>query len=155
MRYGYGRIATFLLATMALVAAGCGGGSDSGTQPTPQPTPTPGPTTILTGTFVGLDADFFRTFDFASPASGTVTATAAWTFATNDLDIFVVSGNTCSTFNAAGVPSGPGCTILCSDVRLTGSTATCSLSATAGNARLMIANFGPGGESGTYSVTVR
>lgn len=141
-------------ALLALGILGCGG--DSGTSSTPTSTATPAPTTtvISTGTFVGLGANRFQTFDFASPASGTVVASLAWTFAANDVDLYVVSGNTCNTTNTIGTPTGAGCTILCQDIRVGGTTATCNLNATSGNARLFIVNLGPGGESGTYQVTV-
>ena len=42
-------------------------------------------------------------------APGLVAPTLRWTFASNDVDLFVVSGTTCST-HVDGVPSGAGCT---------------------------------------------
>jgi hypothetical protein len=101
-----------------------------------------------------LERSTFRPFDFAAGTAGTLTATANWTFSSNDVDIFVTSGNTCQTFSNAGVPTGAGCTILCQDIAVGGTRASCTFSATSGNARLLVVNFGPTAESGTYLITV-
>lgn len=130
---------------LAAGLAGCGG--DDG------PT-TPSTSTLTSGSFSGLQAGTFRAFDFSASGSGTVLANAIWTSSANDVDLFVVGGTTCSTVASNGRPSGSGCTILCEDVRVGGTTASCSLSATSGSARLFIVNLGPGTESGTYQVTL-
>jgi hypothetical protein len=83
-----------------------------------------------------------------------VRATLQWTFASNDVDLWVVSGTTCSTVNAGLVPSGPGCTILCQDIGVVGSSATCSFNSTSGTALVWATNYGATSESGTWIVTV-
>ena len=145
------------LAMAGLVLLGaCNGGGGGGNTPTQviQP-PQPTTSTILTGQFVGLPSDNLVTYDFASPTSGTVTATATWTSGANDVDIYVVAGNACTTTNGIGRPTGANCTILCDDDNVGGNTAACNLQATSGQARLFVVNLGPGTESGTYTVTVR
>lgn len=143
-----------LAAGLALMSACGGGGNGGGTQtPVTQP-PQPTTSTLAAGTFVGLGNLRFQTFDFASPRAGSLTATAVWTFGGNDVDIYVVSGNTCTTTNGIGTPTGAGCTILCQDISVGGVNARCTTNVTAGNGRLFIVNLGPGGESGTYTITI-
>jgi hypothetical protein len=151
------RVGPWLAMTGLVLLGACNGGGGGGNNPTPvtQP-PQPTTSTILTGQFVGIPSQALGTFDFASPTTGTVTATATWTSGGNDVDIYVVAGNACTTTNTFGRPTGANCTILCDDDRVGGNTATCNLQATtSGQARLFIVNLGPGTESGTYSVTVR
>jgi hypothetical protein len=76
-----------------------------------------------------------------------------WTFASSDIDVWVLNGTTCST-HSNGVPSGAGCSIACQDVSVGGTTATCSFTAAAGNYRLWFTNYGTQNESGTYIVTL-
>jgi hypothetical protein len=44
--------------------------------------------------------------------------------------------------------------ILCEDIRVGGTTATCTVQAQPGVGRLFVSNLGPGRESGTIQVTL-
>ncbi|MEO8362272.1 MAG: hypothetical protein ABI672_19760 [Vicinamibacteria bacterium] len=137
-----------------VVNAGCGGSSSS---PTPTATPAPAPvtTTVASGTGVFNRNSTGRITDFTLTAAGTVTATLRWTLATSDLDIWVLSGLTCSSVNVdTDVPQGTGCTILCQDIGTTGTSATCSFSAPAGSYRFWAANYSGTNETGSFTVTV-
>lgn len=139
-----------------LVNAGCGGSSPSAPS-TPAPTPVPAPvtTTVTSGAGPICASCSAPVADFSLGSPGTVTATLRWTFASSDVDIWVLSGTSCNTFNLTTlVPSGAGCTVLCQDIGVVGTTATCSFSGTAGTYRLWGANYGSQNESGTFTVTV-
>jgi hypothetical protein len=137
-----------------VVNVGCGGSSSS-PSPTPAAAAAPVTTTVAqaAGAINPLTASPVADFSLAS--AGTVTATFRWTFATTDIDIWVLNGTTCNTSNLLGVPAGAGCTILCSDTRTAaGTSATCSFAATAGTFRLWATNYTAQNESGTYTITV-
>ena len=87
-------------------------------------------------------------------APGLVRATLQWTFASNDVDLWVLSGTTCASVDNNLVPSGAGCTILCQDIGTTGTSATCSFNSTTGTALVWATNYGRTSESGTWIVTV-
>lgn len=140
-----------------LINAGCGGSSPSAPS-TPAPTPVPAPvtTSLGQGTYQGPSGSTgpLPGAVVTATTAGTVTATLRWTFASNDVDLFVLSGTTCTT-HANGVPTGAGCTILCRDVAGPGlASATCTFAATAGAALVWATNYGPTSESGTWIVTI-
>jgi hypothetical protein len=136
--------------------SGCGGGSSTSPSPAPAPTPVPGPVTtnIGQGTYRAdpLGTGALATINLGAP--GLVRATLQWTFASDDVDLWVLSGTTCATVNSDLVPSGPGCTILCQDIGTTGTSATCSFNSTSGTALVWATNYGRNSESGTWIVTV-
>ena len=134
--------------------AGCGGSSSSSPTPVATPTPAPVTTTVTQGAGTINPQATSVVTDFSLSAPGTITATFRWTFATSDIDIWVLSGTTCTTTTPNGVPSGAGCTILCQDIGTTGTSATCSFAGTTGSYRLWGTNYGTQNESGTYVVTV-
>ena len=138
-----------------LVNAGCGGSSTPSSPSAPAPTPVPVPvTTVVTTGQSGINArgsGVVTDFSLASP--GTVRATLRWTFASSDVDVWVLSGTACNT-QVNGVPTGAGCTILCQDIGTSGTSATCSFAATAGTFRVWGTNYGSQNESGTFEVTV-
>lgn len=151
-----GRRLMVALAMGGLVINGGCGGSGSSTSPTPVATPTPAPvtTTITSGAGTIPPLATGPVTDFALATPGTVTATLRWTFASSDIDIWVLNGTACGTADSSGVPSGAGCAILCQDIGTIGTSATCSFAGAAGNYRLWATNYGSQNESGTYSVTV-
>lgn len=138
-----------------LVNSGCGGGSSPSAPSTPAPTPVPAPTTTVLGqgTYQGPSGATGPIATITLNAAGVVRTNLRWTFASNDVDLFVVSGTSCATHNQ-GVPSGPGCTILCQDVGTVGTTATCSFNSTTGTALVWATNYGATAESGTWEVTL-
>jgi hypothetical protein len=143
-----------LLVGVVLSGVGCGGGSDSPSAPTVVATPAP-PTVVpvRSGSFL-LSAGTFTLADFSVGQTGRIDARASWASGINDVDIHIVGGTSCTTTNALGIPSGAGCTILCSDTALTGTSASCNFQSTTGNARLFIVNLGPFTETGNYEITL-
>lgn len=138
-----------------LVNVGCGGSSSS-PSPAPAPTPVPAPVTTRLGsggyTAAPLGTGALATITLGNP--GAVTANLRWTFASNDVDLWVLSGTSCTTVNSDLVPSGAGCTILCQDIRVGGTSATCSFNSTSGTALVWATNYGSSNESGTWEVTI-
>lgn len=65
--------------------------------PAPAPTPTPGGTTVIREESTSLASLTRRTVTFATSAAGTISVGIDWTFASNDIDIYLASGtNPCS-----------------------------------------------------------
>jgi len=82
--------------------AACGGNTPV-TSTSPPPTPTPAPVTrqIHDDAFA-VPSDSVVSDTFATTSSGTLEVTVDWTFASNDVDIFIARGNepcTLETFN--------------------------------------------------------
>lgn len=150
-----GRGFALVLAIGGLVASGGCGGGGSSSSPSSVPTPTPAPatTTLGQGTFRADARTSGAIATITLNQTGVLATTIRWTFASNDVDLFVVSGTTCST-HVEGVPTGTGCSILCRDVGTTGTTATCSFNATTGSALVWVTNYGSTSESGTWVVTL-
>jgi hypothetical protein len=134
------------------VMTGCGGDSPtkpSGT-PTPGATPVPSTTTVLVQpTITGLRPGFGDFLDFTVPSTGTLDADFSWTFASNDVDIYLTT-QSCPSVAALTTPGG--CTILASDQTLQ-KPAHFSFTVTqAGGARFWVVNFGSSNESGSGTV---
>ena len=150
------RLAVAFALTVALPA--CGGGGSTSPNPVPTATPTPAPTTtvIFQSAFPPLDQFNYALGDFPIPNNGTVRATLEWTFATNDLLFFIFSGTTCTdleTFLTTG--SAPGCTLLGQQFTPGVKPKVISFDVTAAqNARILVANLGPTGESGVVQITL-
>jgi hypothetical protein len=128
---------------------GCGGGGDSNpVGPTPPQTVT---TTLPTSTFVGIVPGEVRFTDVTVNVTGTLTATLDWTFASNDLDIYVTSSS-CTVTTTNDIQN------VCSAIGRTTSTSAkperLTVSVTPGPVRVWAANFGPTSESGTLAITV-
>ena len=65
--------------------------------PTPTPTPTPGGTNVIGQGSAGLPPLTLLSVPFSTSSAGTIGVTTDWTFATNDIDIFLAAGtNPCS-----------------------------------------------------------
>jgi hypothetical protein len=131
---------------LALGLAGCGGDSGTG----PDPTPTTVTTTLPTFTFTSLRPGQVRYTDVQINVTGSLSATLDWTFASNDLDIYVTS-TSCSVSTTTGIQT------LCTAIGRTTSTSSkperLTVNVTPGNLRVWAANFGPSSESGTLSLT--
>lgn len=153
------RHAGLRLAALTLVAVlpGCGG--DSGNTPiVPTPTPVPQPTTtvIFQSAFPPLGAFDAAAGDFSIPNAGSVRVTMDWTFASNDMDIFVFSGTTCADFETFfRTGAAPGCTLLGQDIDPVRKPAVVQFTAAAAqNARILVLNLGPTNESGVVQITL-
>jgi hypothetical protein len=95
-------LAAVCVALMLVGLSACGGGTPL-TGPSPSPTPAPAPVTTLVhddsfavGTKVAVPDTFTTT------STGTLDVTVDWTFASNDIDIFIARGTepcTLQTFN--------------------------------------------------------
>lgn len=132
-----------------VVMTGCGG--DSPVKPSASPTPVPQPTTsvLVQPTITGLRPGFGDFLDFNVPNTGTLDAEFSWTFASNDVDIYLTT-QSCPSVAALTTPGG--CTILASDQTLQ-KPARFSFNVTqAGGARFWVVNFGPTNESGSGTV---
>src|SRR6185503_6732380 len=96
------------LLTMSVLSA-C---TDHGTGPSPVVTPTPVPppvTTVLSQpTVSGLRPGFGSFLDFNVPNTGALDADFNWTFASNDVDIYLTTP-ACPSVTALTTPGG--CTI--------------------------------------------
>lgn len=148
----------FALATavaFALLLGGCGGGDDppclNPTAPGCQPSPLPSPevrTLILEGSFSGLEELMLARVPFDTPSTGRIEATVDWTFATDDVDIYLVRGTcTLDQFNTGTCPF----------VTFSESASTKPETISAGNQAassysLYIGNRGPAQESVSFQI---
>lgn len=138
-----------------LVAAGlpaCGGGDGGGggggiTQPPPPSTVT---TTLPTFTFQNVGAGTLAFTDVTVNGTGTLSGTADWTFAANDLDIYATA-TSCSATNVNNLQSG--CAAIGRTTSVSSKPERLTVNVSAGSYRLWIANFGPGAESGTLQLS--
>src|SRR5262245_26735650 len=96
-------------------------------------------------TFVGLQPGVASFRDFTVGVTGTMGATLDWTFSFNDLDI-VVTSTSCFVLITCS-PIGEASSETAKPERLT-------VNVTPGSIRVWVANFGPGAESGTLSLSV-
>jgi hypothetical protein len=138
--------------SIAMVLGACGGGGNTPDPVfTPTPTPPPPPPRVVAEGSGSLEADFLgRVNPFTTTLPGRIDATVDWTFATNDVDAVLVSGN-CSfeQFEAASCP------ILASALSVTAKPERLSVqSAPAGTYTLFIGNAGPDDESVSFQVVL-
>lgn len=141
-----------LVTLSGLGACGKRGGS-SPTAPAPVPAPpNPVTTTVREGSFTGLDPDFLLVVPFNLTVAGDLEAVADWTFASNDLDLFLTRGtNPCD--NGNNQIDFDLCTILVAETGAT--TKPERLRApglTTGAYTLYIGNAGPDRESLSYLI---
>jgi hypothetical protein len=98
------------LCSMIIALSACGGGSTDPdpVRTTPSPPPPPPVTTVIAqGAFTGLPPRVAAFLPFTVTAAGSLEVAVDWTFATNDVDVFVVQGtNPCTVaqFNAGTCP---------------------------------------------------
>jgi hypothetical protein len=99
---GFTVLSSLVVAAIALGLSGCGSDKNP-TNPTPTPTPTPAPVTrVVSQGSDTLESETLGAVVFTTTASGTVGVEVNWTFATNDVDIYLARGNdpcTEETFN--------------------------------------------------------
>ena len=141
------RMAAVMGLTMALSACG-----SSSTSTTPSTTRTilsqgnfttasaPAGTRDLTGTDVAF-------FPVTLTSAGTLDVTASWAAQANDVE-FAIHQGTC-TFSNLGTTA---CVSLMESGKPTTKGATIAKALAAGNYTMLIVNYGPGSESGTYQV---
>jgi len=133
---------TLLLAVLGITFSSCGGGGSSSTGPS-----TPSRTIVGTRSFslAVLDAAFIDV-SITGSGSGTLDATANWTFSSDDIDIYVTSTGCSDIFLG-------GCSIQAQANSATTKPERVTLGVTAGsNYRIWVVNFGPGFETGTLEV---
>jgi hypothetical protein len=142
------------VAAFALVAglSACGGGT---TTPTNNggggsTGPTTVTTTLPTFTFNSVPPSVVVFTDVSVNGSGTLSATADWTFSSSDIDIYVTS-TSCAATNVNNLQSG--CVALGRTTATTAKPERLTVNVAQGNYRLWIANFGPSTESGTLQAT--
>ena len=93
------------LILLAIALPGCGSSTTGSLNPTPIPTPTPAPPTgvatlIDEDNFSGLGAQFLAGIPFDTTISGTIEATVDWTFARDNVEVYLVRGScTIDEFN--------------------------------------------------------
>lgn len=142
-----------LAAAVAVVLTGCGGGSSPSAPSTPRPTPAPTPTTLVVrqSSYTGLKPDFLLIVPFSTTTRGDLEAVADWTFATNNLDLFLVAGtNPCSTPDGIDFSA---CSVLVAEVNPSTKPERLRVPALAAGAyTLYIGNHGPGDESLSYQI---
>ncbi len=152
-------LACALVLGLALVLPSCGGGSGGSTSPTTPATPPPRVrNVILQSTFSGLepfDTSEMVWFDpFTTTATGDVDITVDWTFASNDVDVFLARGTVGQAQSPACQEDRPDCPL-----ELVASTETLSKPETltifglaAGSYLVVVVNFGTTVESGVVLV---
>lgn len=135
-------------AFLALAACG-GGGGTPGTPSTPVPTPTPCAQRVIDSDSGPLASKTLVYYDFSVPESGRLDMTVDWTYASNNMGVYVTPANTCTLaeFNARS----------CNFVIRSDSGAKprkMSANVAAGNYRWLIGNFGTTDDSVSYQVVL-
>lgn len=89
--------------TLAALLGACGSGSSSGPTGPILPTPSPAPvSTVISQGSGSVPSKNVGPVTFTTTATGTLGVTVDWTFASNDVDIFIVRGTapcTLTSFN--------------------------------------------------------
>jgi hypothetical protein len=140
-----------------LVACDGNGGSISPTPPTTS-TPVPVATVIVEGTFQvedratalfnGRPCDLAAFIPFTTTAVGDMEAIVNWTFSTNDINIEIDRGRCDCSLSTAGA-----CPLVAISTSTTAKPENLRLSnLPAGDYTLLVLNFGPSPESGSYQV---
>lgn len=126
-----------------LLLPGCGGG---GSSPTAASTPAPGRTVIGEFSFIALPSPGLNFGEVTVSGAGTLEAVAEWTFASNDIDLYLTNGSCDATAFVA-----ERCTVITSATGLS-KPERITAAVQAGVYRAWVVNFGPGPESGTIQV---
>jgi len=142
------------LAGVALAAslAACGGGT---TDPTPIPTPTPAPTpkppyVVSQLTAVTLEAEYVGWLPFTTTERGALDVTVDWTYAANDLDVYLGQGS-CDgdSFDT------PQCPLVAYSESSTAKPEKVHFdNAVAGTYTIFVGNAGPGDEAVSFQVVL-
>ena len=150
MRRGNG-VWSYCLAAGLLAGLSACGGSDTPGAPTPTPTPVPTPPPpVVVSQIQGysLRAGFVSFANFSTTSVGTLEATVDWTFATNDLDVYLTPG-TC-TFTQLTANQ---CTMVAFSESVTAKPERVRATNVAvGAYTIWVANAGPGDETLSYQV---
>lgn len=146
MRFLYSTLALLLLSMTA-----CGDGSSPTTPTSPTPTPAPVTTVALQGAIPSMEPRvLFTAGSFTTSAIGGVEILVDWTFATNNLDVYLARG-TCSIDQ---VNAGT-CSYAVFSESTTAKPERLRLpDLAAGSYSLLIGNRGPTAESASYQVLV-
>jgi hypothetical protein len=144
-----------LLCLLSFAPIACGGG---GSTPTSPSTTSPGTSSTVTTTlpaqvFTSLASNEARYLDVQVNVTGTLEATADWTFRSDDLDIYVTSPG-CIGVTAEDLSAARGCAVLAKADGTLSKPEHLTMSVTPGMLRIWVASFGPQAESGTLLVTV-
>ena len=158
---GFAVLLSLAVVAAAVVLPSCGGGDDgpnctsnpAGPGCAPTTTTTPPPVTRVISSGSGsLEAGFVAPVVFTTTASGTVGVEVNWTFATNDVDIFLTRGNepcTLETFNDRS------CGFIATEESTSMKPERLTVpSLAAGTYTLYVANFGDTDESVAYQITL-
>jgi hypothetical protein len=145
------RTAASFVAVVALAGlSGCGGSSPTN-DPAPVPAPTPCAQKVLDSGSDSLPSKYVLYYDFSVPEAGRLDVTLDWTYASNNVGVYVVTAGTCSTleeFNARN----------CNFVLRSETTAkprkVSVANVGAGNYRWLFANFGSTDDSISYQVVL-
>lgn len=142
-----GAIAGALALVVGLTACGGGGSSTGSTPPVTNP-PAPVRSVIGNFTFSLGPIGLAQPVEVTVTGTGTVDATAQWTFSANDVDLFLTdrSCNATSYFNLGN------CNIMARADSFTSKPEVIRQSLSSGVYRLWVYNDGPGSESGTLIV---
>lgn len=141
-----GGVAVVLLGLLA--ACGGGGGNP---MPVTLPPPTPAPPTVVSQGSGPLALDFVaEVTPFTTTVTGTLDATVDWTFATNDVDLFLARGVCTPQLFLASL-----CNLAASSISTTAKPERLRLTGVPpGTYTLMIGNIGPGDESVAWQVVL-
>ena len=119
------------------------------TPPTTQPPPPPPPRVVIEGSG-SLEVDFVGRLPFISPLPGRLDVTVDWTFATNDVDVYLARG-VCS-FDQFFDDM---CDVIATAESFTAKPERLSVaSAGMGSYTLFVGNFGPEDESLSWQVVL-
>jgi hypothetical protein len=140
-------------AVLLAVALSACGDVPAGPTPAPAPTPTPSPTPIppqvvaeRTGFF--LEAGWIGWLPFPTSRAGSLEATVDWTYASNNLDVYLVKGEC----NYDQLYAGQCETLASSDSPTAKPEKVRLESAPAGTYTIFVDNLGPGDESLSFQV---
>jgi hypothetical protein len=137
----------FMGVAVAVLAAGltaCGGGTT-----TPDTTTSTVTTSLPTQPFANLAASEVAFAEVTINGTGVLTGTADWTFASNDIDIYV----TAPSCRATDIVELANCQAVGRTTAVSTKPERLTVNVTQGNYRVWVANFGPGSESGTLQMT--
>ena len=136
-----------LAMVMALTA--CGGEGGPMTPPVTNP-PAPVRTVIGNFTFALGPIEMAAPVEItvSGTGTGTVDATAQWTFASNDIDLYLTDRN-CTATSFFSIND---CNILARAESVTNKPEVINRSLAAGVYRVYVNNFGPGSEAGTLVI---
>lgn len=137
------------LAVIAVTVLGaglsaCGGGTTS-----PDDTTSTVTTTLPTQPFANLPAGAVAFAEVTINGTGVLTGTADWTFASNDIDVYVTS----PSCRAGDILELANCQAVGRTTAVTTKPERLTVNVTQGNYRVWVANFGPSSESGTLQMT--